>query len=120
MSLETVRKPDAVAAKAHCCQLKFIDIKPGKSGAISHAIIWNPHWVIRWHHGHKTPGMVEANFNALLDRALEIGATTAFTCVLSMTVTQNIFRVLILLRCKVLDLHLVTDTQIKQSMHIDH
>jgi hypothetical protein len=55
-------------------QLKFIDIKPGKSGAISHAIIWNPHWVIRWHHGQKTPGLVEANFNALLDRALEIGA----------------------------------------------
>ncbi len=55
-------------------QLKFIDIKPGKSGPISHVLIWNPHRVIRWHHGRKTPGLVEANYNALLDRALEIGA----------------------------------------------
>jgi hypothetical protein len=55
-------------------QLHFIDIKPGKSGPISHAIIWNPHRVIRWHHAQKTLGLVEANFNALLDRALEVGA----------------------------------------------
>src|SRR5262245_879208 len=55
-------------------QLKFIDIKPGKSGPISHVLIWNPHWTIRWHHANKTPGLVEANFNALLDRALEVGA----------------------------------------------
>lgn len=55
-------------------QLRFINIKPGKSGPISHAIIWNPHWVIRGHHSQKTPGLVEANFNALLDRALEVGA----------------------------------------------
>lgn len=54
--------------------LKFINIKPGKSGPISHAIIWNPHRVIRWHHHRKTPGLTEANFNALLERALEIGA----------------------------------------------
>jgi hypothetical protein len=55
-------------------KLNFINIKPGKSGPISHAIIWNPHLVIRWHHAQKTPGLLEANFNALLDRALEIGA----------------------------------------------
>ncbi|TLG76837.1 hypothetical protein [Methylocystis sp. B8] len=55
-------------------QLAFIDIKPGTAGPISHILIWNPHWVIRWHHAHKTPGLVEANFNALLERALEIGA----------------------------------------------
>ncbi len=55
-------------------KLNFINIKPGKSGPISHVIIWNPHWIIRWHHTAKTPGLVEANFNALLDRALEIGA----------------------------------------------
>jgi hypothetical protein len=54
--------------------LHFIDIKPGKSGPISHVLIWNPHRVIRWHHEKKTPGLVEANFNALLERALEIGA----------------------------------------------
>jgi hypothetical protein len=54
--------------------LNFIDIKPGRAGSISHVLIWNPHRVIRWHHAQKTPGLVEANFNALLERALEIGA----------------------------------------------
>ncbi len=55
-------------------KLHFIDIKPGKSGAISRVLISNPHRVIRWHHQQKTPGLVEANFNALLERALDIGA----------------------------------------------
>jgi hypothetical protein len=27
--------------------LQFIDVKPGKSGPISHVLIWNPHRVIR-------------------------------------------------------------------------
>lgn len=55
-------------------ELGFIDIKPGKSGAISHVIIWNPHLVVREHHEKRTPGLVEASYNMLLDRALEIGA----------------------------------------------
>lgn len=59
-------------------ELHFIDIKPGKSGAISHVIIWNPHRVIRHHHEQKTPGLVEASYNMLLDRALEIGAKDMF------------------------------------------
>lgn len=54
--------------------LAFIAVKAGKSGPISHVLIWNPHRVIRWHHGRKTAGLVEANFNALLERALDIGA----------------------------------------------
>lgn len=54
--------------------LSFIDIKPGRSGAISHVILWNPHRVIRYHHDKKTPGLVEANYNALLERAIDIGA----------------------------------------------
>jgi hypothetical protein len=54
--------------------LNFIDIKPGKSGAISHVIIWNPHIVIRTHHEQKTPGLIEASYNMLIDRAIEIGA----------------------------------------------
>lgn len=54
--------------------LTFIDIKPGRSGAISHVLIWNPHIIIRYHHDRKTPGLVEASYNMLLDRALEIGA----------------------------------------------
>jgi hypothetical protein len=55
-------------------KLAFINIKAGNSGPISHVLILNPHRVIRWHHAQKTPGMVEANFNSLLARALEIGA----------------------------------------------
>jgi hypothetical protein len=54
--------------------LRFIDIKPGKSGPISHVIIYNPHLIIRHHHQEKTPGLLEATYNILLDRALEIGA----------------------------------------------
>jgi hypothetical protein len=55
-------------------KLGFISIKPGKSGPISHVLIFNPHLVIRWHHAQKTPGLVEANFNALLERAIDVGA----------------------------------------------
>jgi hypothetical protein len=55
-------------------QLSFIDVKPGKSGELSHAIIWNPHLIIREHFEKKTPGLNEGLFNALLDRAIEIGA----------------------------------------------
>lgn len=54
--------------------LYFIDVKAGKSGPISNILIWNPHYIIRHHHARKTPGLVEANFNALLERALEIKA----------------------------------------------
>ena len=54
--------------------LHFIDIKSGQSGAISQVLIWNPHKVIRWHKKNKTSGLVEANYNALLERAVEIGA----------------------------------------------
>jgi hypothetical protein len=55
-------------------ELFFIDFKPGKSGPISHVIIWNPHLIIRHHHEKKTPGLMEATYNMLIDRALEIGA----------------------------------------------
>ena len=55
-------------------ELHFIDIKPGKSGPMSNAIIWNPHMVIRWHHDNKTPGLTEASYNSLVEWALEIGA----------------------------------------------
>ncbi len=55
-------------------KLGFIDVKPGKSGEISHILILNPHTVLKSHHSAKTPGLVEAYYNALLDRALDIGA----------------------------------------------
>ncbi len=54
--------------------LKFIDVKPGKSGEISHVLIWNPHRIIQLHRYQRTPGLVDAYYNALLERALEIGA----------------------------------------------
>lgn len=55
-------------------ELRFIDIKAGKSGPMSNVIIWNPHLVLRWHHQQKTPGLMEASYAALLEWAYDIGA----------------------------------------------
>jgi hypothetical protein len=55
-------------------ELHFIDIKAGKSGPMSNAIIYNPHLVIRRHHTHKTPGLTEASYNSLVEWAFDIGA----------------------------------------------
>jgi hypothetical protein len=55
-------------------KLHFVDIKAGKAGPMSHAIIWNPHVVIKWHHEQKTPGLMEASYTALIEWALDIGA----------------------------------------------
>ena len=55
-------------------ELGFIDVKSGKSGPISHVLIWNPHLVIRWHYKNGTPGLLESSYTALLEKALEIGA----------------------------------------------
>lgn len=54
--------------------LGFIDIKPGASGPMSYALIYNPYLVIRRHHEQGTPGIREDKFNALAERAGEIGA----------------------------------------------
>jgi hypothetical protein len=54
--------------------LGFIDIKPGPAGLMGFALIWNPHVVIREHYQKKTPGLTEASYNALLERASDIGA----------------------------------------------
>lgn len=59
-------------------ELQFIDIKAGKSGPLSNALIWNPHLIIRMHHDKKTPGLTEAKYNALLERASELGANDMF------------------------------------------
>lgn len=56
-------------------ELNFIGLKEGPSGPASYALIFNPYRVIRWHREQRTPGLVEAKFAALLERALEIGAT---------------------------------------------
>jgi hypothetical protein len=55
-------------------ELEFIDIKPGKSGQMGSAIIFNPHYIIRYLHHIKTPGLTEASFNALMETAFEVGA----------------------------------------------
>jgi hypothetical protein len=55
-------------------ELRFIDIRAGKAGPMSHAIIWNPHFVIRWHQHNKTPGLTEESFASLLEWALDAGA----------------------------------------------
>lgn len=56
-------------------ELGFISLKPGPSGPESYALILNPHKVIARLKADKTPGLTEAHFNALLDRAGEIGAS---------------------------------------------
>lgn len=56
-------------------ELHFIDIKAGKSGPMSHVIVWNPHLIIRYHHDvAKTAGMTEATYTSLIERAMDLGA----------------------------------------------
>lgn len=52
-------------------ELKFIDIQPGSRGEKSYALIWNPYHVIEQSHKDSIP---LALYNALKDRAREIGA----------------------------------------------
>jgi hypothetical protein len=54
--------------------LGFISTKPGPSGLLSYAIIWNPYHVIARQHEAKHPGVTEEAFNALRARSVEIGA----------------------------------------------
>jgi hypothetical protein len=53
--------------------LHFIGLKEGPSGPASYALIYNPYKVIQYHHEQKTPGLREDKYNALMERALEIG-----------------------------------------------
>ena len=55
-------------------ELNFIDIKAGRSGPMSHVLLYNPHFVLREHYAKKTPGLTEASYTALLEWALDIGA----------------------------------------------
>jgi hypothetical protein len=55
-------------------EFRFINIKAGKSGPMSNALIYNPHFVFRWHHENKTPGLTEATYTALIEWAIDIGA----------------------------------------------
>ncbi len=54
--------------------LGFIRTASGTSGDLSHAVILNPHFVIRRLHDSKTPGLTQAAYNALVERAVAISA----------------------------------------------
>ena len=54
--------------------LGFIRTAPGTAGTYSHAIIVNPHFVVRRLFAANTPGLTVASFNALVERAINISA----------------------------------------------
>jgi len=55
-------------------ELGFIDIQGGPSGPMSYALILNPYLVIRRLHDQKRAGLRADKYNALIERAGEIGA----------------------------------------------
>ncbi len=55
-------------------ELGFIDIKPGPSGEMSYALIFNPYQVIKGMYSTKRPGLTAELYNALAARAISIGA----------------------------------------------
>ncbi len=55
-------------------ELGFISVKEGQSGPLSHALIFNPYLVIKKLYQDKHPGISKDKFNALTERAIEIGA----------------------------------------------
>lgn len=59
-------------------ELQFISLKAGKAGPMTHALIHNPHLILRWHYEQKTPGLMDATYNALIGLALEVGAMDMF------------------------------------------
>lgn len=56
-------------------ELGFIKIKGGQAGHLSHALILNPYLVIKKLHNDKHPGLSQEKYDALVERAIEIGAT---------------------------------------------
>jgi len=55
-------------------ELGFIETKPGPSGNLSYALILNPYQIIKKHHSKTHSGITEAAYNALQQRAIDIGA----------------------------------------------
>jgi hypothetical protein len=53
--------------------LGFISLREGPSGPASYALIYNPYKVIQTHHARRNPGLREDKYNALIERAIEIG-----------------------------------------------
>ncbi len=55
-------------------RLWFITTKPGVSGNLHYVQLWNPYLAVKFHRNKQTDGFLEDRYNALLERALEIGA----------------------------------------------
>jgi hypothetical protein len=55
-------------------ELGFISVKEGQAGPLSHAIIFNPYQVIKTLYESGHTGISREKYNALLERAIEIGA----------------------------------------------
>lgn len=55
-------------------ELGFISVKPGQSGPLSHALVLNPYVNIKRLHDAGDVGVAEDKWNALVERAIEIGA----------------------------------------------
>ena len=55
-------------------ELGFIRTADGTSGHYSHAVILNPHFVVRRLYSAKTPGLTAASYNALVERAIAVSA----------------------------------------------
>lgn len=55
-------------------QLRFIDIKPGRQGEFTYALIYNPHMAVRYHRSQGTSGLQQADYAALTETAYDVGA----------------------------------------------
>lgn len=55
--------------------LGFIKLKEGPSGPMSYALIMNPYHVIKIQYEKRHPGVTADKYNALMARAIEIGAS---------------------------------------------
>ena len=56
-------------------ELGFIKIREGQAGPLSHALILNPYLVIKKMHEAGKAGLSKEKYSALVERAIEIGAT---------------------------------------------
>lgn len=55
-------------------KLGFIDVQPGPSGDLSYALINNPYTIIKKHYLAGASGITAESYNALAQRATELGA----------------------------------------------
>lgn len=55
-------------------KLGFILVEEGSAGKLAHALVLNPHLVIKRLYANKAAGISKAKYNALMERATEIGS----------------------------------------------